>query len=275
MSTRKGVLPLDAYVLHRYDWSETSLILDLFTRNRGRIAVAAKGAKRPYSQLRSVLLPFQRIAATVGKQAEDAQAEVLTLRGAEWAGLDATPVLPPARLFAGFYLNELLMKLLARGDAHPVLFDGYAATLRSLATADEFGEQIGLRAFELVLLKAIGLLPELDRVTATQRRLDADAPYQLHGDRGVVESDPGPQGVRLPGADLLAIDAALRDNNLGALHVACATRLDRLKPVLRALVHYHLGSPALRTRDVMRDARQLTKLDPHAPPSLPPEGELG
>jgi DNA repair protein RecO (recombination protein O) len=254
---RRVTAPLDAYVLHRYDWSETSLILDLFTRGRGRITVAAKGAKRPYSQLRSVLLPFQRIAATVGKQAEDAQADVVTLRGAEWAGLDATPVLPPARLFAGFYLNELLMKLLARGDAHPALFDGYAATLRSLATSDDFAEQIGLRAFELVLLKAIGLLPEFDRVTATQQRLDPDAAYQLHGDRGVVVADAASAAARLPGADLLEIDAALRADDLGALHVACATRLDRLKPVLRALVHYHLGSPSLRTRDVMRDARQL------------------
>ena len=76
----------------------------------------------------------------------------------------------------------------------------------------------------------------------------------------------------MPGADLLEIDAALRDDNLGALHVACATRLDRLKPVLRALVHYHLGSPALRTREVMRDAKRLT---PTLLPSLPPEGELG
>jgi DNA repair protein RecO (recombination protein O) len=256
-TARRGVLPLDSYVLHRYDWSETSLILDLFTRSRGRIAVAAKGAKRPYSQLRSVLLPFQRIAATVGRQAEDAQAEVLTLRGAEWAGIDATPVLPPARLFAGFYLNELLMKLLARGDAHPMLFDGYAATLASLAGADEFGEQIGLRAFEFVLLKAIGLLPELDRVTATQARLEADALYQLHGERGVVDAGPEAGAPPLPGADLLALDAALRSEALGPLHAACAPRLDRLKPVLRALVHYHLGSPMLRTRDVMRDARQL------------------
>ena len=256
-TARKAAVPLDAYVLHRYDWSETSLILDLFTRSKGRVTVAAKGAKRPYSQLRSVLLPFQRIAATIGKQADDAQPDVVTLRAAEWAGLDATPVLPPARLFAGFYLNELLMKLLARGDAHPVLFDAYAATLRSLATADEFGEQIGLRAFELVLLKAIGLLPELDRVTTTQRALQAEATYQLQGDRGVVDADPALPAARLPGDDLLALDAALRDNNLGALHVACATRLDRLKPVLRALVHYHLGSPALRTRAVMREARQL------------------
>jgi len=257
-TSRRAAVPLDAYVLHRYDWSETSLILDLFTRARGRVTVAAKGAKRPYSQLRSVLLPFQRLSATIGKQAEDAQADVVTLRGAEWAGVDATPVLPPARLFAGFYLNELLMKLLARGDAHPVLFDAYAATLRSLATADDFAEQIGLRAFELVLLKAIGLLPELDRVTATQQHLAAEAPYQLLGERGVVEADASLPAARLPGGDdLLALDAALRDNDLGALHVACATRLDRLKPVLRALVHYHLGSPALRTRDVMRDARQL------------------
>jgi len=253
-TARRVSAPLDAYVLHRYDWSETSLILDLFTRARGRVTVAAKGAKRPYSQLRSVLLPFQRIAATIGKQAEDAQSDVVTLRSAEWAGLDATPVL-------------------ARGDAHPALFDGYAATLRSLATADEFGEQIGLRAFELVLLKAIGLLPELDRVTATQQRLEADAAYQLHGERGVVAADAGAQAARLPGADLLEIDAALRDNNLGALHVACATRLDRLKPVLRALVHYHLGSASLRTRDVMRDARKL--LAPPLLPSLPPEEELG
>jgi len=272
-TARRATAPLDAYVLHRYDWSETSLILDLFTRARGRVTVAAKGAKRPYSQLRSVLLPFQRISATVGKQAEDAQADVVTLRAAEWAGVDATPVLPPARLFAGFYLNELLMKLLARGDAHPVLFDAYAATLRSLAVSDEFAEQIGLRAFELVLLKAIGLLPELDRVTATQQRLAPDAAYQWLGDRGLVDADASLPAARLPGADLLEIDAALRDNDLGALHVACATRLDRLKPVLRALVHYHLGSPALRTREVMRDARKLTA--PTLLPTLPPEGELG
>jgi len=267
-TARRVATPLDAYVLHRYDWSETSLILDLFTRSKGRVTVAAKGAKRPYSQLRSVLLPFQRIAATIGRQAEDAQADVVTLRSAEWAGLDATPVLPPARLFAGFYLNELLMKMLARGDAHPLLFDAYAATLRSLATADEFGEQIGLRAFELVLLKAVGLLPELDRVTATQQPLAPAARYQLHGERGVVDRGPGTPGLPgagLPGADLLAIDAALREDALGLLHVACATRLDRLKPVLRALVHYHLGSPALRTREVMRDARKLTNPSPADP----------
>ena len=65
-------------MLHRYDWSESSLILDLFTREQGRIAVAAKGAKRPFSQLRGVLLPFQRIAVSLGRHAAgDERAEVL------------------------------------------------------------------------------------------------------------------------------------------------------------------------------------------------------
>jgi DNA repair protein RecO (recombination protein O) len=255
-AARRFAAPLDAFVLHRYDWSETSLILDLFTRARGRLAVAAKGAKRPYSQLRSVLLPFQRVAVTLGRQAEESQAEVLTLRGAEWAALDATPPVPPGRLFAGFYLNELVMKLLARADPHPALFDVYAQTLRILACSDESGEQVSLRAFELMLLKEIGLLPELDRATATQRQLDPGASYQLHGDRGLIAAEPA-SGVALSGADLQALATALQSGDLVALHAACARRLDRLKPALRSLVHYHLGTPSLRTRDVMRDARLL------------------
>jgi DNA repair protein RecO (recombination protein O) len=272
-SARRTVTPLDAYVLHRYDWSETSLVLDLFTRSRGRLAVAAKGAKRPYSQLRTVLLPFQRLHATVGRQAEEAQADVLTLRSAEWSGDAATPVLPAARLFAGFYLNELLMKLLARGDPAPALFDIYAETLRGLAFADETGEQVALRAFELLLLRAIGLLPELDRVTATQQPVRADGSYQLHGSRGVIDADPALPGAFLSGADLAVIDEALRRNDEAPaeLRRACALRLDALRPVLRGLVHYHLGTPVLRTRDVMRDARQLLGLPtPASPPDVLP-----
>src|SRR5207253_684785 len=138
-TTRRTAAPLTAYVLHRYDWSETSLILDVFTREQGRLAVAAKGAKRPYSQLRPVLLPFQRIQVSLGRvpkpvasdvegaeQREESTREVQNLRGAEWAG--GAAMLTGAALFSGFYLNELLMKLLARHDPHPALFDAYAQT---------------------------------------------------------------------------------------------------------------------------------------------------
>jgi len=252
---RRAAAPLDAYVLHRYDWSETSLILDLFTRARGRLAVAAKGAKRPYSQLRSVLLPFQRLAVTVGRQAEDAQAEVLTLRGAEWAGADATPVLPSPRLFAGFYLNEMLMKLMPRGEVQPALFDAYSGTLAALAVADDANEQAALRAFELILLREGGLLPELDRLTATQQAVDPAHGYLVHAERGVIDAAGGVLGI--PGRDLLAIDVALRRGDADALRTACARTAESLRPVLRLLVHYHLGSPTLRTRAVMRDVRQM------------------
>jgi len=139
---------LSAYVLLQYDWSETSLILDLFTRERGRLAVAAKGAKRPYSQLRGVLLPFQRLSVSLGRGSDDAHAEVHTLRSAEWAG--GAPMPSGGALFTGFYLNELLLRLLARQDPHAALFDAYAQVLPVLAAADEAQSQAGLRAFELM-----------------------------------------------------------------------------------------------------------------------------
>ena len=85
MSTRRAAPLLQAFVLHRYDWSESSLILDVLTRERGRLAVAAKGARRPYSQLRPVLLPFQRVLMTLARSPAEG-AEVHTLRQAEWAG---------------------------------------------------------------------------------------------------------------------------------------------------------------------------------------------
>ena len=261
-AARRLQAPLDAYVLHRYDWSETSLILDLFARERGRLAVAAKGAKRPYSQLRSVLLPFQRVSVTLARQGDESQAEVVGLRSAEWAGGES--LLPPRRMFAGFYLNELLMRLVARADPHPALFDAYEETLRGLAQAGDLEEEGALRAFELVLLKEIGLLPELDRVTATQARLDAapaDARFRLHAERGLVQAEPGANDT-LTALDLLALEGALRGGEVDALRAACTPRLERLKPALRALVHYHLGTSRLRTRDVMREARLLVEPRP-------------
>ena len=107
--------PQPAFVLHQWDWSETSLILDLFTREQGRVAAVAKGAKRPYSQLRPVLMPFQRLLVATTRPKGEEGADILTLRSAEYAGAGAT--LPPGQLITGFYLNELLMKLLARASA--------------------------------------------------------------------------------------------------------------------------------------------------------------
>ena len=247
--------PLSAYVLHRYDWSESSLILDLFTREQGRIAVAAKGAKRPFSQLRSVLLPFQRIHVTLGRQAsgEDVR-EVQNLRGAEWTGGGA--MLTGAALFNGFYVNELLLKLVARHDPHDALFDAYAATVEALGAGDA-GAQAALRAFETVLLKEIGLLPDLGTETATRRPVQAEERYRVLADAGVVAA-PGSTDGTASGATLAAARDAVDSGDLEQLRQVMSRSLAELRPILRSLLHYHLGTDILRTRQVMLDAQSLT-----------------
>lgn len=256
MATRtpRSAAPLEAYVLHRYDWSESSLILDLFTREQGRLTVAAKGAKRPNSQLRSVLLPFQRVNVGLSRISADSGAsDVQTLRSAEWAG--GAPMLRGAALFSGFYLNELLMKLLARHDPHAALFDAYVATLPALATGDEGDAQSALRAFELNLLRETGVLPELSLVTTTQEPVQDGVAYALLADRGVVIA----AGADVPfdAASLVQLQAALEHGSPVALRQACRTVLPALRSSLRAYLHYHLGSSALRTRQVMREVQQL------------------
>lgn len=253
------VTPQHAFVLHQWAWSETSLILDLFTRGQGRLAVVAKGAKRPYSQLRPVLMPFQRLLVLTGVPKAAEAANVLTLRSAEYAGAGAA--LPPARLFTGFYLNELLLKLLARGDPHERLFDAYADTLLTLAQAED---ESTLRAFELLLLRETGLLPELHRNTTTQELVQAGRRYQLQADAGLVATD----GPGIDASACQAMQAALDDQDLAALRSACQSELPALKSQLRALLVYHLGSPPLRTRQMMLELRRLTETVP-SPHELP------
>ena len=246
-------------MLHQWAWSETSLILDLFTRGQGRLAVVAKGAKRPYSQLRPVLMPFQRLLVLTGVPKAAEAANVLTLRSAEYAGAGAA--LPPARLFTGFYLNELLLKLLARGDPHERLFDAYADTLLTLAQAED---ESTLRAFELLLLRETGLLPELHRNTTTQELVQAGRRYQLQADAGLVATD----GPGIDASACQAMQAALDDQDLAALRGACQSELPALKSQLRALLVYHLGSPPLRTRQMMLELRRLIETVP-SPHELP------
>jgi DNA repair protein RecO (recombination protein O) len=270
-TTRRPPSVLTAYVLHRYDWSESSLILDVFTREQGRLVVAAKGAKRPYSQLRSVLLPFQRLHIALGRQpkaeaagnspADAPTREVQTLRSADWAG--GAAMLTGAALFSGFYLNELLMKLLARQDAHVLLFDAYAQTLPVLASRHDAQVQSALRAFELTLLQQLGVLPDLSLVTLTLEPVRADCRYALLPEAGVAPAQPD-DAASLSGAELIGVQAALLHGSLAAAQQACALALPDWRVVLRAVLHYHLGAQALRTRRVMVDLQTLMALPTRA-----------
>ncbi len=258
-----------AYVLHHHDWSESSLILDVFTRHHGRVALVAKGAKKPSSNFRPVLLPLQPLQIAYG-----GDAEIRTLKGAEWVGGHTMP--SGEALMSGYYLNELLIRLLARDDPHPQLFDTYAATVQLLATdfarstaeanqvaaaASREGLPLALRAFELLLLREIGLLPPLAVESASLTAVAAGSPYVLVPEGGLRTAHADDRAT-LKGADWLALQAALDHDGpphavlLGVLR-ACAPVLAPLRRQLRTLLHYHCGVPVLRTRQIMLELQNL------------------
>jgi DNA repair protein RecO (recombination protein O) len=246
----KRIADEPAFVLHRYDWSESSLILELLTRHHGRVAVVAKGAKKPSSNFRPVLLPLQPLHVAFG-----GDAEIRTLKAAEWVGGQVMPT--GEALLSGYYLNELLLRLLARDDPHPPLFDVYAAAVRMLAADDAQLLQPALRAFELLLLREVGVLPTLDVQTATLAPLAQDQRYALRAEGGLVEAhDPQERGS-LTGAQWLALQSALDDPAPFNATLQQAATMGELKSQLRALLHYHCGVNTLRTRQLMMDLQAL------------------
>ena len=239
-----------AFVLHRYDWSESSLILETFTRDHGRVAMVAKGAKRPSSNFRPVLLPLQPLRLTY-----TGDADVRTLKGAEWGGGHIMP--QGDALLSGYYLNELLMRLLARDDPHPRLFDLYAQAVQVLAAAHDGTMAPVLRAFELLLLRDVGLLPDLALQTLTLQPLQPQADYGLAPEAG-LKALGAHDKAGLPGACWLELEQSLNDTSpLAATLRVCAQWpqewRNALQVQLRVLLHYHCGVHTLRTRQVMMD----------------------
>ncbi len=240
-----------AYVLHRHDWSESSLILEVFCRNQGRVALVAKGAKRPSSVLRPILLPLQPLHLAFG-----GDAEIRTLRSAEWMGGHVMPT--GDALLSGYYLNELVLTLLARDDPHPGLFDIYAQVVAVISSDQGDALQTALRAFELLLLREIGLLPMLDVQTLTLGALQPQARYCLVAEGGLREAGEQDR-TSLTGAQWLQLQRALDSNDpvfTETLH-ACAPVMAELKTQLRAMLHYHCGVKTLRTRQMMIDLQSL------------------
>lgn len=254
-----------AYVLHRYDWSESSLIVELWSRHHGRVALAAKGAKKPSSQLRGVLLPLQKVLA-----AWNGADEIRTLKSAHWA---AATVMPHGdALFAGLYLNEVVLRTLARDDAHPALFDAYDQAVCTLA--DEARRPGVLRAFELLWLQGLGVLPALNVHGTTQRALQADKTYRLEPQMGLQTSALA--GLNAGQWGQLA--EALADGGWSAALLAhCSAFEVLLRPQLRALLLYHSGVNSFRTRQMWLDvglsgqrarAARTASLEPARPHSV-------
>ena len=246
----KRIADEPAYVLHRYDWSETSLILDVFTRHHGRVALVAKGVKRPTSSFRPVLLPLQPLSLAFG-----GEADIRTLKSAEWAGGHVMPT--GEALLSGYYINELLMRLTARDDPYPELFDVYAVAVRLLASGDPDALQWALRGFELLLLKEMGLLPAFDVQTLTLNALSPSEHYALVPEAGLQWVNGGTRSA-LQGAQWQALHKALASPSpLATLLRECADLLVQLQRPLRLMLNYHCGVGALRTRQMMLDLQTL------------------
>lgn len=231
-----------AYVLHHRPYRDTSRILELFTREHGRISVFARGARggrRSTASLASMLQPFNRLLVSWSARSEAGQ-----LTGVEFDG--PVRVMPPAQLVSGFYLNELLLKLFARYDAHADVFDLYAATVEALK--DTANPLPHLRLFEKRLLEMLGYGLALERDSRSGAPIEADAMYHYRIEQGAVRTLDVAEGAMIfAGSTLLGV---AREDFHDAFICAEARRL------FRAALDRVLEGQDLRTREVMLALRR-------------------
>ena len=238
MSRQQRIDGAAAYLLHAYPYSETSLILEVFARDHGRLAVLARGARRPRSALRGVLHAFQPL-----ELGWFGGGEVKTLARAEWLG--GIPLLRGEGLLLGYYLNELLLKLLPREDAHAALFDAYASALAALSRgATETAE---LRRFEKTLLRELGYGLVLER-DAHGQPVSAERLYRYQVERGAVAADATESGQAVSGKTLL---------DLAGDNYADARCLAESKQLMRYLLAHYLAGQQLQTRRVFIELQDV------------------
>jgi DNA repair protein RecO (recombination protein O) len=228
-----------AFLLHTHPYSETSLVLDVFARDHGRLAILARGARRPRSVLRGVLLGFQPL-----ELGWFGGGEVKTLARAEWLG--GLPLLGGKALLLGYYLNELLLKLLPREDAHPVLFDAYWAAL--VAMTRSATETADLRRFEKTLLRELGYGLALDRVAGSAEPVRPDRQYAYQVEQGIVEDAGVSPGLTFAGKTLL---------DLAADDYSDPRTLAESKALMRQLMAHHLGGQGLQSRRIFMELQEL------------------
>jgi DNA repair protein RecO (recombination protein O) len=244
-----------AFVLHTIAWRETSLIVEIFTRDHGRLGLIARGARRPRSALRGLLQPFQPLFLRWS-----GKSELRNLIGAEWMG--GMAALSGMSLMPGFYLNELMVRLIPREDAHPALFEDYLSTLAILAkpeTGKDMTEPI-LRRFECNLLREMGYSPVFDRDSVSGQAVAAAGVYRVNAERGVTPAQPDdldqdPDVVH--GRTLLCLAQAQSSIEEVVQSMEDPEIAVESKRLLRRLLGHHLGETALQSREVMREIQRI------------------
>lgn len=228
---------VQALVLHRRAYGNTSLLLEVFVMERGRIAAIARGARRARSARAALLQPFQPLWLGVS-----GRGEVRTLGQVEAAA--QAFVFEHRSLLCAFYLNELLLRLLPREETQDALFALYHAALTRLAS--EAVPDCALRHFELQLLAELGYGMALDWDSTSGASVQPHAHYSIDAEHGVrrCEHTAEMPGVRISGTTLLAL-ARGEDLLTGQQHREART-------LTRHLLAVHLGPAPLRSRELYR-----------------------
>lgn len=226
-----------AYILHRQPYRETSLLLEAFTVEEGRVGLVARGARSGKGAGRGLLQPFVPVLLSWS-----GRSELATLTGVEGRG--GLPPLAGRALISAFYLNELLLRLLQRHDPHDELFHAYELALQRLASVPEQPEWT-LRLFEKALLQELGYGLLLDHEVHSGAAIQPHMRYCYHVQQGPLSDDGAavPAGPRLHGRTLLALDAE---------EGADEQVLAEAKTLMRVILAQYLGTRPLRSRELFR-----------------------
>ena len=221
------------FVLHRRPYRETSLLIEVFSHDYGRIGLLARGARGTKSRVKALLQPFTPLLLSWS-----GKGDLLNLTASEAAGLAFK--IPVERFYSALYINELLLCLLARGDAHPGLFQPYQQVLAELATASH--EELPLRIFEKRLLSEIGYGLLLHCEADTGQPIVAEQTYRYLLDRGPLSATSTDAGIPLSGQSLLALHSETIDSPIA---------LREIKRLTRAAIGLQLNGKPLKTRQLL------------------------
>jgi DNA repair protein RecO (recombination protein O) len=225
-----------AYVLHARAWRETSLLLEVFTRDFGRVGLVARGVRGARARLsRSSLEPMQALRMDWA-----GRGELPTLAAVEAEGVPRA--FRGEALLSAMYVNELLVRLIARNDPHPALFERYGRLLDELRDASSLAWS--LRCFERDLLGAIGYALQLDVAADTGRPIEYEVDYDYLADAGAVIAGNHPDAVRVRGSALRALATGDRPD---------AQDMAALRRLMRNLIGQQVGSRGLQSWRVLAD----------------------
>ena len=242
MSSTQRVQNEPAWLLHQRPFRDTSRILDVVTREHGRIALVARGSRSAKSRLRGILRPFLPLNLSWF-----IRTDLGTLTDAEMGGQPV--VLTGDALMSGYYISELLLKLMHRHDPHPEIFDAYAVTIKRLSAHADIAPV--LRQFEMELLRLLGYALNLEHDSESHAALLPDKRYEFRPDQGPVDAIAREGPMVFTGAQLESICKQQFDNE-DTLH--CAGRL------MRNVIAHHLDGKELNSRKVLRDLRMYRDL---------------